>query len=276
MFHKLDVLQWINLMGTTDLYIFGASGHGKVIFDAAVAAGYNVAAFIDDNKAGETIRNRRIIQLSDIEDAAGVAFALGIGGDNYVREKVAERILNAGGGVLPVIMHPSAVVSPDTLIGEGTVIMSGVMVNSGSEIGRGVILNTGCIIEHDNKIGDFAHISPGATLAGTVTIGAYTHMGIGCCARQGVSLGCGNIVGAGAVVVSDFNENNTIVGVPAKILKRGCELDKIFLSPPHMSGGKELEYVKDVFDSNYIAPRGDYLDKFESAVKSYTGAKKMH
>jgi UDP-N-acetylbacillosamine transaminase len=36
--------------------------------------------------------------------------------------------------------------------------------------------------------------------------------------------------------------------------------------------GKELEYVKKVFESNYIAPLGEYVDKFEESVKNYTGA----
>lgn len=47
---------------------------------------------------------------------------------------------------------------------------------------------------------------------------------------------------------------------------------RIFLSPPNMSGN-ELEYVKKVFESNYIAPLGEYVDRFEASVKSYTGAK---
>ncbi|NPA44782.1 MAG: aminotransferase class V-fold PLP-dependent enzyme [Chlorobi bacterium] len=46
----------------------------------------------------------------------------------------------------------------------------------------------------------------------------------------------------------------------------------LYLSPPHMSG-KELEYVKKVFESNYIAPLGEYVDKFEKSIKNYTGAK---
>ncbi|WP_024790833.1 MULTISPECIES: DegT/DnrJ/EryC1/StrS family aminotransferase [unclassified Lebetimonas] len=49
-------------------------------------------------------------------------------------------------------------------------------------------------------------------------------------------------------------------------------VNKIYLSPPHMSG-KEIEYVKKVFESNYIAPLGEYVDKFENSVKNYTGAK---
>jgi len=46
----------------------------------------------------------------------------------------------------------------------------------------------------------------------------------------------------------------------------------IYLSPPHMSG-KELEYIKEVFDSNYIAPVGEYINKFEEAIKDYTKTK---
>jgi UDP-N-acetylbacillosamine transaminase len=46
----------------------------------------------------------------------------------------------------------------------------------------------------------------------------------------------------------------------------------IYLSPPHMSG-KEIEYVKKVFESNYIAPLGEFVDKFEEMVKNYVGAK---
>ncbi len=47
---------------------------------------------------------------------------------------------------------------------------------------------------------------------------------------------------------------------------------RIFLSSPHM-GGNELEYIHRVFESNYIAPLGEYVDKFEQSVISYTGAK---
>jgi UDP-N-acetylbacillosamine transaminase len=49
-------------------------------------------------------------------------------------------------------------------------------------------------------------------------------------------------------------------------------MKKIFLSPPHMSG-KELEYINEVFKSNYIAPLGEYVDRFEDSIKSYTKAK---
>ena len=46
---------------------------------------------------------------------------------------------------------------------------------------------------------------------------------------------------------------------------------RIYLSPPHMSG-KELKYIKEAFKSNYIAPLGPFVEKFEEAIKAYTKA----
>ena len=48
-------------------------------------------------------------------------------------------------------------------------------------------------------------------------------------------------------------------------------MQRIFLSPPHMSG-KEQEYINEVFKSNYIAPLGEYVNKFEASVANYAGA----
>ena len=47
---------------------------------------------------------------------------------------------------------------------------------------------------------------------------------------------------------------------------------RIFLSAPHMSGN-ELKYIEKVFESNYIAPLGEYVDKFEDSIKTYTATK---
>ena len=47
-------------------------------------------------------------------------------------------------------------------------------------------------------------------------------------------------------------------------------MDRIFLSSPHMSG-KEQAYIAEVFESNYIAPLGAFVDRFEESIKEYTG-----
>lgn len=43
---------------------------------------------------------------------------------------------------------------------------------------------------------------------------------------------------------------------------------RFFLSPPHM-GGNELKYIEEVFKSNYIAPLGEFVNRFEENVKDY-------
>ncbi len=48
--------------------------------------------------------------------------------------------------------------------------------------------------------------------------------------------------------------------------------DKIWLSSPHM-GGKELQYVHQAFESNWIAPLGPQLNAFEKELAAYLGAK---
>jgi len=48
--------------------------------------------------------------------------------------------------------------------------------------------------------------------------------------------------------------------------------EKIWLSSPHM-GGSEHKFVQDAFDTNWIAPVGPYIQKFEEALVGYSGVK---
>lgn len=47
---------------------------------------------------------------------------------------------------------------------------------------------------------------------------------------------------------------------------------RIYLSPPHMSG-KELAYIHEAFDTNWIAPLGPHVDAFERELADYVGVK---
>lgn len=49
---------------------------------------------------------------------------------------------------------------------------------------------------------------------------------------------------------------------------------RIYLASPHMSKeGFEQEYVKEAFDTNWIAPLGENVNKFEEEVSKYVGVK---
>ena len=51
-------------------------------------------------------------------------------------------------------------------------------------------------------------------------------------------------------------------------------MKRIYLSSPHMSDeGYEKEYVKEAFDTNWIAPLGENVNKLEEEISSYVGTK---
>src|SRR5699024_12565565 len=47
--------------------------------------------------------------------------------------------------------------------------------------------------------------------------------------------------------------------------------DRIYLSSPNM-GGSELEYVKEAFMKNWIAPLWENVDEFEKQIRQFKGA----
>jgi pyridoxal phosphate-dependent aminotransferase EpsN len=50
------------------------------------------------------------------------------------------------------------------------------------------------------------------------------------------------------------------------------EIERIFLSPPHMSGD-EMAYINDAFQSNWVAPLGPHVDEFERELAGFLGVK---
>ena len=51
-------------------------------------------------------------------------------------------------------------------------------------------------------------------------------------------------------------------------------MSHIFLASPHMSDeGYEKEYIKESFDTNWIAPLGKNVNEYENEIKDKLGTK---
>lgn len=139
-------------------------------------------------------------------------------GSNQQRDRLAGLAADVGFSFVNAI-HPSAIISPSAQISQGVAVMPGAVINAQAVIGPLVIVNTGATIDHDCEIGRAVHIAPQCGLAGNVSVGALSFLGIGSKVIPGMHIGSQVIVGAGAVVTTHIEDNQTVTGIPARKVK---------------------------------------------------------
>lgn len=202
------------------LAILGASGHGKVVADAAEQAGWQSVSFFDDawpdlrSNGPWAVEGTTEVLLERLGDFEGVVIAIG---NNCIRAEKQAELVAVGGSVVSIV-HPSAVVSRHATVGVGSVVFANAVVNACATVGSGVIVNTGAVVEHDCTVGDFAHISPNAVLAGGVSVSDLAWVGACASVRQLIEIGKAAIVGMGAVVTRNVSDGIVVAGNPAKPL----------------------------------------------------------
>jgi len=210
--------------------IYGAGGHGRVVADIIEQVGrYRIVGFIDDDPALEggdvdgypVLGDRRA--LAGLHEQ-GVCKCIIAVGDNAARRELASFAERLGWELITVI-HLSAQVSQRAAIGEGSVVEACAVIKAGASVGRLGIINSCVSVGHDVVLGKGVHISPGANIAGGVEIGDGTHIGMGASVIPGVRIGRHVIVGANAAVICDLPDGVVAVGVPARIVRSGNQVD---------------------------------------------------
>lgn len=199
------------------LYLYGASGHAKVILEIAQMQGFVIGGLVDADPAKTSLMNFKVSTIMPNDDYDGNTFVVSIG-NNQLRKKVAESA-ELSQAFFEILIHSAASISPSVEIGNGTVVMAGAVVNADTQIGKHCIINTNASVDHDCVLGDYVHISPGAALAGGVTVGEGTHIGIGASVIQGIKIGRWCTIGAGTVIIRDVPDGATVVGNPGRIIK---------------------------------------------------------
>jgi acetyltransferase EpsM len=202
------------------IILIGYSGHGMVVVDAALDNCLSIVGYAEKKITEKNPFQLKYIGYEKEETFIGwqldADFLIGIG-DNYIREKIFNDIINRGRKVKTLISTTS-IISKYSTIGNGTFVSGNVTINASSRIGKNVILNTGCIVEHECNIENSVHIAPGAVLAGNVTIGERSFIGANAVLKQGIVIGKDVIVGAGTVVLHDIPDNMKIVGNPSRFI----------------------------------------------------------
>ena len=196
------------------MLLYGCGGHAKVVADCVMAQKENVTGFFDDKPTISEHYGIKVIGTYNATIFSELPLVITIG-NNKARKEVSKNIKHQ----FSKVVHPSAVISPTSSMGLGTVVFHSSILQADVTVGEHAIINTGSIIEHDCELGDFVHISPNATICGNVSIGEGTWVGASATVLQGVKIGAWCVIAAGAVVVDQIPDYSLVMGVPGVIVK---------------------------------------------------------
>lgn len=207
--------------------IWGASGHAKVIRECLASNQLPLVATFDNApQIQPPFRDVRLFEGRDgfaqwkASSRGRHGFIVAIGGKRGPERCELHAWLVAEGLVPLAAIHRTAFVADSARIGAGSHVLANGAVCVEASLGDQCIVNTGATVDHECTLGNGVHIAPGAHLGGLVTIGDHAFVGIGASILPRIKIGPRAIVGAGAVVREDVPADTTVVGVPARVVKR--------------------------------------------------------
>jgi sugar O-acyltransferase (sialic acid O-acetyltransferase NeuD family) len=205
-----------------EIILIGGGGHCRACIDVIEMQGlFRIAGIVDvKEKHDSNILGYKVVASDDdleslSKSCRNYCITLGQIRTSSHRRRVYDKLRSLG-VQLPAIISPKAHVSRHAVIGAGTIVMHGVVVNANASIGANCILNTNCVVEHDAKISDFCHVSTAAVINGGVCIGEDCFIGSNATVKEGVTVSNGVVLGAGSLLISDCIDSGTYIGSPAK------------------------------------------------------------
>ena len=206
------------------MILLGAGGHAKVVAEALIQSGKTILGLVaPDKKKGSKYFGLDVLGNDDelfSYSPREVVLANGIGAlpGKVFRWKLASQMREKGFQFTRVI-HPSATIAADVIVGEGAQVMAGSIIQPGSSIGQDSIVNTRVSVDHDCKIGENCHLAPGVILSGCVNIGKGAHLGTGSTVIQNISIGANSTVSAGSIVYKDLINDKILIQIKQNIYK---------------------------------------------------------
>lgn len=186
-----------------DIVLVGYGGHAKSVADSIKRQNkYNIVGYTDIKDNGvECNYLGSDDSLQEIFDSGikNAAICLGFLGKGTIRERLYSELKRIG-FELPVIQDPTAIVSDNSIIDEGTFIGKNAIINAEAHVGKCCIINTCSIIEHECTVNDFTHIAVGTVLCGQVTVGRACLVGANATVIQCLSIPDNTIISAGEVM----------------------------------------------------------------------------
>lgn len=210
------------------LGLYGAGGHGRETMNQIIKLIENNDLdfyktniyFIESQKKYQKVNDIPVLSLDEFcaiehyEKYFNISVA-----DHKTRKILANKCLNMD--LIPISIYSKlSSVGSNNAIDVGSLISEFSLITTNTRIGRFLHLNRYASISHDCVVGDFVTFGPYASCNGNVIIENGAYIGSGAIIKQGVVVGKNSIVGMGAVVTRDVKPYTTVVGNPAKELKK--------------------------------------------------------
>ena len=205
-------------MNKENIILIGAGGHALSCIDVIEQENkYNIHGLVGlKDEVGKKISGYDVIATQDelvnlSKDFRYAFIAIGQIKSVKLRIDLYESVLNTGFKI-PSIISPQSFISRTVQIGEGTIIMNGVILNSGVRIGNNCIINSKALIEHGTQIADHCHISTGAILNGDCVVESKSFVGSGAIVKHGITIKTSSFVNMGQIVTKNFDNLNKLAG----------------------------------------------------------------
>ena len=139
-------------------------------------------------------------------------------GDNHIRKKAADTISSKGGEFITLI-HNTARVHTNAMIGKGCIIQPQAFVGADTIIGDHTYIQNNDVIGHDVNIGSYCRIDCNVVFVGGTKSADFVTVHTNSVINHKVSLGNDVVVGACSFVIRKVKDGTTVCGNPAKTLK---------------------------------------------------------
>lgn len=184
--------------------------------------------FIEDVPAVEQVNGVHVMSTNTFLAAPRATTFFNVAlADPHARMAACERFLGEGFKPVSIVSRKAIVMGPAD-IGEGAIICGFCTITTNVRIGRFFHANIYSYVEHDAVIGDYVTFAPRVNCNGNITIKDLAYIGAAATIRQGdygrpTVIGRAAVVGMGAVVLHSVPDGETVVGNPARPIRRGTE-----------------------------------------------------
>ena len=199
------------------LLIFPRNGNGIEALDCLNDA-YMCVGFIDDTPEkqgavfGYSVWGREALK----EQSDAQVLAVPGSAQSYLSREQIIRGLGIDNRRYATVIHPTARISSQAVIGYNVLIMAGVVITSNAVIGNHVCILPNAVIHHDVLIGAWTLLGSNVTIAGNTIIGENCYVGSGSSIMNGLQVGNRTLIGLGSNLLRSIAAGSKVAGNPAR------------------------------------------------------------